>query len=57
MREKARQIAPKGIVEMAGSEEFVVLFARRIDADHVAVLGAVDHDEALMKKALRQIAG
>jgi hypothetical protein len=54
---KARQIAPKGIVEMAGSEEFVVLFARRIDADHVAVLGAVDHDEALMKKALRQIAG
>ena len=57
MREKARQIAPKGIVEMAGSEECVVLFARRIDADHVAVLGAVDHDEALMKKALRQIAG
>jgi hypothetical protein len=54
---KARQIAPKGIVEMAGSEEFVVLFARRIDADHVAVLGAVDHDEALMRKALRQIAG
>lgn len=53
---KARQIAPKGIVEMAGSEEFVVLFARRIDADHVAVLGAVDHDDALMKKALRQIA-
>jgi hypothetical protein len=54
--DKARQIAPKGIVEMAGSEEFVLLFARRIDGDHVAVLGAVDHDEALMKKALRQIA-
>jgi hypothetical protein len=53
---KARQIAPKGIVEMPGSEEFVVLFARRIDADHVAVLGAVDHDDALMNKALRQIA-
>jgi hypothetical protein len=57
LRSKAMQIIPKGIVEMAGSEEFVVLFARRIDADHVAVLGAVDHDEALMKKALRQIAG
>ncbi len=55
--DKARQIAPKGIVEMAGSEEFVLLFARRIDGDHVAVLGAIDHDEALMKKALRQIAG
>jgi hypothetical protein len=53
--DKARRIAPKGIVEIPGSEEFVVLFARRIDADHVAVLGAVDHDEALMKKALRQI--
>jgi hypothetical protein len=55
--EKARQIMPKGIVELAGEEEFVVLFARRIDAGHVAVLGAVDHDDALMKKALRQIAG
>lgn len=53
--DKARRIAPKGIVEIPGSEEFVVLFARRINADHVAVLGAVDHDEALMKKALRQI--
>jgi hypothetical protein len=53
--DKARRIAPKGIVEIPGSDEFVVLFARRIDADHVAVLGAVDHDEALMKKALRQI--
>jgi hypothetical protein len=53
--DKARRIAPKGIVEIPGRDEFVVLFARRIDADHVAVLGAVDHDEALMKKALRQI--
>ena len=55
LREKAQRLAPKGIVEIAGDEEFVVLFARRIDAGHVAVLGAVDHDEALMKKALRQI--
>ena len=55
--DKARQIAPKGIVEMPGSEEFIMLFARRIDGDHVAVIGAVDHDEALLKKALRQIAG
>ena len=54
--DKARQIAPKGIVEMPGSEEFIMLFARRIDGDHVAVIGAVDHDEALLKKALRQIA-
>jgi hypothetical protein len=54
--DKVRQIVPKGIVEMAGSEEFIILFARRIDSDHVAVLGAVDHDESLMKKALRQIA-
>ena len=54
--DKARQIAPKGIVEMPGNEEFIMLFARRIDGDHVAVIGAVDHDEALLKKALRQIA-
>ncbi len=55
--DKARQIAPKGIVEMPGNEEFIMLFARRIDGDHVAVIGAVNHDEALLKKALRQIAG
>ena len=54
--DKARQIAPKGIVEMPGNEEFIMLFARRIDGNHVAVIGAVDHDEALLKKALRQIA-
>ena len=54
--EKARQIQPKGIVEMAGSDEFVMLFARRIDASHVAVIGSVPHDDAMMRKALKHIA-
>jgi hypothetical protein len=55
--ERARTIAPRGIVEMPGDEEFVLLVARRVDGDHVAVLGRMPSDEKLMEKALRHIAG
>ena len=57
LRDKARKITPKGIVEMPGNDEFVMLFARRIDADHVAVIGSISHDDALMRKALKQVTG
>jgi hypothetical protein len=52
-RARARSIAPRGIVEMAGDDEFVILVARRIDAGHVAVLGAVPDDRMMVDKALR----
>ena len=55
LREKAFRIQPKGVVEMSGDDEFVMLFARRIDANHVAVLGSVTHDDAMLRKALKQI--
>jgi hypothetical protein len=55
--ERARTIAPRGIVEMAGDEEFVMLVARRIDGQHVAVIGHLPNDDKLMEKALRHIAG
>ena len=53
--ERARQMMPRGIVEMAGNDEFVVLVARRVDGDHVAVLGQVTADERAVERALRQM--
>ncbi len=55
--EKARSLSPRGIVEIQGEDEFVILVARRIDGDHVAVLGQVDADDKAMEKALRQLVG
>jgi hypothetical protein len=53
--EKARQLSPKGIVEMQGQEEFIVLVARRIDGDHVAVLGSVATDDKYVERALQAL--
>jgi hypothetical protein len=54
-REKARAMTPRAIVEAPGAEEFVVLVARRVDDGHVAVLGSLESDPALVQKALRQL--
>jgi hypothetical protein len=43
--------------ERAGDEEFVVLIARRLDGDHVAVIGCAQHDEAMIDRALKSIGG
>jgi hypothetical protein len=53
--ERARSISPKGIVEMQGDEEFVVLVARRIDGAHVAVLGQVASDSKYIERALKKL--
>jgi hypothetical protein len=53
--ERARAISPKGIVEMQGDEEFVVLVARRIDGAHVAVLGQVASDSKYIERALKKL--
>lgn len=55
VRERARAIVPTAIVEAPGEEEFVVLVARRVDPGHVAVLGALPEDAAMVQKALRQL--
>ncbi len=52
---KARAMMPRGMVELAGSDEFVILVARRLDADHVAVIGQMAGDDKALEKALRQI--
>ena len=51
--EKARTMMPKGLVAIPGQEEFVVLVARRIDGEHVAVLGSVASDDRAIARALQ----
>ncbi len=53
--ERARTLAPRGIVESEGQDEFVVLVARRVDEGHVAVLGRVDSDDRFIEKALKDL--
>jgi hypothetical protein len=55
--ERAREITPRGIVESAGDEEFVMLVARRVDAGHVAVIGQVKADDKQVEKALKAMLG
>lgn len=54
-RDRARALPARAIVEIEGAEEFVVLVARRVDEGHVAVIGALEDDAALVQKALRQL--
>ncbi len=53
LQARARAIQPRGIVEMPGDDEFVILVARRVDPGHVAVLGSAGSDEAAIRKALK----
>jgi hypothetical protein len=53
--DRARKMAPMGIVGVPGDEEFLVLVARRVDAEHVAVIGRAG-DDALLAQALRKLA-
>jgi len=55
-RDRARTMPPKMIIESPGEEEFVLLIARRVDAGHVGVLGALPEDNAMVQKALRALA-
>ncbi len=55
LHEQARALPPLGLVELAGDSEFIVLIARRVDADHVAVLGEVGSDQKAVDQALRKL--
>lgn len=53
--EKARNMVPRGVIELAGDDEFIMLVGRRIDGQHVAVIGSLPQDDKLVQRALRQI--
>lgn len=45
-----RAIAPVAMLPLAGSDEFVVLLARRVDADHVGLVATASPDAAAWRK-------
>ena len=55
LHEQARALPPLGLLELAGDSEFVILVARRVDGEHVAVLGEVGMDQKGVDLALRKL--
>ena len=47
-----RVLSPAMMLPIAGDQEFVVLIARRVDADHVGLVASVDADDAGWSKLL-----
>jgi hypothetical protein len=54
-RERARKLEPTMIMPHQGDDEFILMVARRLDAEHIAVLGAAQHDDVMVQKALRSL--
>lgn len=54
-REAARAMKPQTLLTLPGEDEFIVLVARRLDKDHVAVIGVAPDDKPLIDRALRHI--
>jgi hypothetical protein len=50
---KVRGLPSIGVLDVAGDSEFVLLVARRVDANRVAVIGTPCLDDVLLDKALR----
>ena len=57
VRDAARALEGQATLALPGDDEFVVLVARRVDAERVAIIGVVPDDKPLMDRALRSITG
>ena len=54
-REAARALEGQAVLTLPGDDEFVVLVARRVDGERVAIIGVVPDDKPLMDRALKAI--
>jgi hypothetical protein len=54
-REAARVLESQAVLTLPGDDEFIVLIARRIDDERVAVIGVVDGDKPMLDRALKAI--
>jgi hypothetical protein len=54
-RERARELPEQAYLTLAGNDEFVIMVARRVDADRVAIIGVVGDDKPLLERALKHI--
>lgn len=55
VREAARELSVQAYLTLPGNDEFVVLVARRVDADRVAIIGVTPDDKPLLDRALKHI--
>jgi len=55
-RERARVLEPQAIFAVPGDDEFVILVARRMDGEHVGVIGVAELDDGLIDRALHRLA-
>ncbi len=56
-RDAARALAEQAYLTLSGEDEFVILVARRVDSERVAIIGVVPDDKPMLDRALRQIVG
>ncbi len=54
-RQRARDLPEQAYLTLAGNDEFVIMVARRVDADRVAIIGVVGDDKPLLDRALKHI--
>ena len=54
-RDRARALPEQAYLTLPGNDEFVVLIARRVDAERVAIIGVAPDDKPLLDRALRHI--
>jgi hypothetical protein len=54
-REAARVMAHQAVLTLPGDDEFVMLVARRVDGERVAIIGVVPDDKPMLDRALRFI--
>jgi hypothetical protein len=57
VRDAARALEAQAVLTLPGDDEFVVLVARRIDGEKVAIIGVAEGDKPLLDRALRIITG
>lgn len=55
LRERARELPEQAYLTLSGNDEFVIMVARRVDADRVAIIGVVGDDKPLLDRALKHI--
>ena len=54
-RQAARILPEQAYLTLSGSDEFVIMVARRVDPDRVAIIGVVPDDKPLLDRALKHI--
>ncbi len=55
VRDAARVLEAQAVLSLPGDDEFVLLVARRIDGEKVAIIGVAEGDKPLLDRALKAI--